>query len=57
MVRGAVRRPFTKNRASHSAIRGVKSSCDDTDSSCLPGARLPANHNLDILIERRQEVH
>jgi hypothetical protein len=36
------------------AIRGVKSGCDDTDSSRLPRAGLSPNHDLDILIERRQ---
>jgi hypothetical protein len=27
------------------------------DTPCSPGARLPPNHNLDILVERRQQVH
>ena len=35
----------------------VKLGCDYTDPSRLPRAGLSPNHDLDIVIERRQQVH
>ena len=40
-----------------SAPLKLGSGCDDTDSTSLPRAGLSPDHNLDVLVERRQQVH
>jgi hypothetical protein len=32
-------------------------SCDDANPPSLPRAGLPPNHDLDVLVDRRQQVH
>ena len=39
------------------AMREMELSCEDTNPSRLPRAGLSPDHDLDILVERRQQVH
>jgi hypothetical protein len=46
-----------EERSSVSVPLDVGSGCNDADPTGLPRAGLSPNHDLDVLVDRRQQVH